>query len=272
MTFSHHGLPKNSGVPDMYVVFVCHGRRRTPEQLCARIRSTSEARIRSELGRSVAGAATLDMLGIETAFVRRLMRASGEIEMESLQMSLRCPLSLGRIQVPVRGARCRHVQCFDLMKFVEYASMVNSDNCPVCSKKNARFSDLIVSPFVQDALRRYPNEDEVVLLPSGEIKPPTAAASLAQACTVADRRSNQKHNGNEVVNISDDTRKRVFVSHDVILDTVDLTELKDEAEVALKDGVNPGVPRIGISPLKSQDEPQKVVAPVVDDVIIIDDD
>ena len=34
-------------------------------------------------------------------------------------ISLKCPLSLERIKIPVKGINCKHLQCFDLESYLE---------------------------------------------------------------------------------------------------------------------------------------------------------
>lgn len=54
-------------------------------------------------------------------------------EIPQVKLSLRCPAFGVRISIPARGANCRHIQCFDLERFL----MVNQEkliwNCPICS-------------------------------------------------------------------------------------------------------------------------------------------
>jgi hypothetical protein len=44
------------------------------------------------------------------------------------------PISYMRIQQPARGRQCRHVQCFDLVMFLEFAHRHASWLCPCCNK------------------------------------------------------------------------------------------------------------------------------------------
>ena len=58
------------------------------------------------------------------------------------KLSLKCPISLSRIKIPVRGKHCKHVQCFDLRSFVEENTWI----CPCCNSiLDLRM--LIVDPF-----------------------------------------------------------------------------------------------------------------------------
>jgi MIZ/SP-RING zinc finger len=52
-----------------------------------------------------------------------------ELLATSTRLSLRCPLGLVPVTVPGRGARCTHLQCFDLTTFLSF----NEKNRCVCA-------------------------------------------------------------------------------------------------------------------------------------------
>ncbi|KAL0488001.1 zinc finger MIZ domain-containing protein [Acrasis kona] len=54
------------------------------------------------------------------------------------------PISQDEIEIPCRGLRCEHAQCFDLKSFLEMNSRIYKFLCPVCSEV-ALFDDLRVS-------------------------------------------------------------------------------------------------------------------------------
>ncbi|KAF7720610.1 hypothetical protein EC973_006992 [Apophysomyces ossiformis] len=84
-----------------------------------------------------------------------------EIHQQHFRMSLKCPISLLRIQQPVRGENCKHPDCFDLESYL----VVNQDNigwkcphCNECTPPNKLCRDL----FFEDLLVRVPkNANEV---------------------------------------------------------------------------------------------------------------
>ncbi|KAI8063292.1 hypothetical protein BC940DRAFT_307563 [Gongronella butleri] len=49
-------------------------------------------------------------------------------------LPLTCPMSFKRIQFPVKGAHCRHVECFDLSCFLYYNRGLATWKCPHCSQ------------------------------------------------------------------------------------------------------------------------------------------
>ncbi|KAI5061967.1 hypothetical protein GOP47_0022506 [Adiantum capillus-veneris] len=57
------------------------------------------------------------------------------------RVSLLCPISHKRITSPVKGASCKHHQCFDYKTFMEINSRRPSWRCPYCNR-NVSFPDL----------------------------------------------------------------------------------------------------------------------------------
>ncbi|KAK9326384.1 hypothetical protein V1517DRAFT_311618 [Lipomyces orientalis] len=48
----------------------------------------------------------------------------------SYKLTLKCPLSMKRMKLPVRSVRCKHATCFDLYNFLEISRA--SWKCPIC--------------------------------------------------------------------------------------------------------------------------------------------
>ena len=48
------------------------------------------------------------------------------------EVSLLCPLSVSRIQTPVKGLICKHIQCFDLEYYLTFCTTSHRWSCPVC--------------------------------------------------------------------------------------------------------------------------------------------
>ena len=51
----------------------------------------------------------------------------------AVNISLRCPITYKRINIPARGQECKHLQCFDLESYLR----LNGDRggmwkCPIC--------------------------------------------------------------------------------------------------------------------------------------------
>ena len=91
------------------------------------------------------------------------------ITVSSMRVQLRCPLGLTRIKTPVKGKRCHHVQCFDLDNFLEYSRRSGKFSCPVCDKDTAYPNMLIISPYIEHALQKFENCDEVEIFQNGSM-------------------------------------------------------------------------------------------------------
>ncbi|KAJ5753835.1 uncharacterized protein N7511_007988 [Penicillium nucicola] len=90
-----------------------------------------------------------------------------DIVATSSVMSLKCPLSTLRIQVPCRSIICTHNQCFDASSFLELQKQAPTWTCPVCSKATS-FESLQVDQYVDDILQTTSsNIDQVTVEPDG---------------------------------------------------------------------------------------------------------
>ncbi|KAJ5358555.1 uncharacterized protein N7496_010968 [Penicillium cataractarum] len=93
-------------------------------------------------------------------------------------MSLKCPLSTLRIQVPCRSVICTHNQCFDASSFLELQKQAPTWTCPVCSKSTS-FESLQVDQYVDDILGSTSRDvDSVVVEPDGTWSAPSDANTV----------------------------------------------------------------------------------------------
>ena len=67
-------------------------------------------------------------------FVRSILSVSGEVYSEACKQSVKCPLTRVLPVEPVRGVKCRHIQCFDFEAYVvmQEKAKVNRWKCPIC--------------------------------------------------------------------------------------------------------------------------------------------
>ncbi|KAJ6024503.1 hypothetical protein N7540_005300 [Penicillium herquei] len=87
-------------------------------------------------------------------------------------MSLKCPLSTLRIQVPCRSVVCTHNQCFDASSFLQLQKQAPTWTCPVCAKSTS-FESLQVDQYVDEILKSTESEvDQVVVEPNGDWSQP----------------------------------------------------------------------------------------------------
>ncbi|OOF91069.1 hypothetical protein ASPCADRAFT_211338 [Aspergillus carbonarius ITEM 5010] len=102
--------------------------------------------------------------------VMREMRnkaGDSDIVATSSVMSLKCPLSTLRIEVPCRSVICTHNQCFDASSFLQLQEQAPTWSCPVCSKATS-FESLQIDQYVDDILRLTSLDvEQVIIEPDG---------------------------------------------------------------------------------------------------------
>jgi len=102
-----------------------------------------------------------------------ISRGDGEVQcLGTDRTRLLCPITMVRPDKPARGKQCRHLQCFDLMAFLESNQQMKAINnrwsCPVCSHV-LKPNDLCIDLFIADILARTGKDvDEVVVKKDGK--------------------------------------------------------------------------------------------------------
>ncbi|KAF4213231.1 hypothetical protein CNMCM8980_002395 [Aspergillus fumigatiaffinis] len=95
-----------------------------------------------------------------------------DIVATSAVMSLKCPLSTLRIEVPCRTVVCTHNQCFDASSFLQLQEQAPTWSCPVCSKATS-YESLQVDQYVDDILHSTsPDVEQVIIEPDGKWSSP----------------------------------------------------------------------------------------------------
>ncbi|XP_018410213.1 PREDICTED: zinc finger MIZ domain-containing protein 2 isoform X1 [Nanorana parkeri] len=94
------------------------------------------------------------------------------VEQTAIKVSLKCPITFRRIQLPARGHDCRHVQCFDLESYLQLNCERGTWRCPVCNK-TALLEGLEVDQYMLGTLLYIQNYDyeEITIDPSCCWKP-----------------------------------------------------------------------------------------------------
>jgi len=93
----------------------------------------------------------------------RRSEASDDIVCDEMKISIRDPLSLRRIEVPVRGTGCRHPQCVDLETYLEYSHCTKQWQCPICMMP-LRYRDCAVDHSMAAILAELADDVEQVRL------------------------------------------------------------------------------------------------------------
>ncbi|CAF9911861.1 MAG: SUMO ligase siz1 [Heterodermia speciosa] len=90
-----------------------------------------------------------------------------DIQATSSIMSLKCPISTLRIEVPCRSTICTHNQCYDAPSFLQLQEQAPTWTCPVCYKV-VGFEALTIDQYVDDILKATPRSvDQVTIEPNG---------------------------------------------------------------------------------------------------------
>ena len=108
-------------------------------------------------------------MGAVTKFDAVISRADdSDIVATSSILSLKCPLSTLRIDVPCRSTICSHNQCFDATSFLQLQEQAPTWTCPICNKM-VTFENLQVDQYVDDILKSTPKSvDQVTIEPNGK--------------------------------------------------------------------------------------------------------
>uniref|UniRef100_A0A3B4BUP3 SP-RING-type domain-containing protein n=1 Tax=Pygocentrus nattereri TaxID=42514 RepID=A0A3B4BUP3_PYGNA len=94
------------------------------------------------------------------------------VEQTAIRVSLKCPITFRRIQLPARGHDCKHVQCFDLGSYLQLNCERGTWRCPVCNKP-ALLEGLEVDQYMWGILNAVQNLEfeEVTIDPSCSWRP-----------------------------------------------------------------------------------------------------
>ncbi|EJT81729.1 MIZ zinc finger protein [Gaeumannomyces tritici R3-111a-1] len=91
-----------------------------------------------------------------------------EIVTTSQVMSMKCPLSCMRLQLPVRSEACKHIQCFDATSYLQLQEQGPQWLCPICNQ-SAPFERLAVDDYAKEILEQTAKSvEQVKIEPDGE--------------------------------------------------------------------------------------------------------
>ncbi|KAF2720516.1 hypothetical protein K431DRAFT_295021 [Polychaeton citri CBS 116435] len=94
--------------------------------------------------------------------------ADPDIAATSTVMSLKDPVSIMRMRLPIRSTVCTHNQCFDGSMFMQLQEQGPTWTCPVCNK-GVVFESLAVDKYVEEILQKTSTATEKVTIePDGE--------------------------------------------------------------------------------------------------------
>eukprot|EP01063_Lacrimia_lanifica_P007855 TRINITY_DN15036_c0_g1_i2.p1 TRINITY_DN15036_c0_g1~~TRINITY_DN15036_c0_g1_i2.p1 ORF type:complete len:817 (+),score=260.43 TRINITY_DN15036_c0_g1_i2:114-2564(+) len=70
-------------------------------------------------------------------------------------VTLKCPLTFGRMTLPARGAGCTHTECFDLPAFLNVSLTRSIWGCPICAR-SLPYHSLLVDPVLSKVVTQSP--------------------------------------------------------------------------------------------------------------------
>lgn len=152
----------------------------------------------------------------------------------SNRLKLRCPLSFERVDIPVRGDSCMHLQCFGLAAYLESNMKMRAHNnrwtCPVCSNV-LKPHDLRVDKYVQKVLSETTADvDEVLIQKDGSY-----TVVEDENMDAADRTTSLQQGDNATAEKTADQEGVAPVAGAEI--AADLDEVGEEKRKATDDGV-----------------------------------
>ncbi|KAI1634156.1 PINIT domain-containing protein [Biscogniauxia mediterranea] len=105
----------------------------------------------------------------KTSVIRELTKKANDpdIVTTSTKLSLRCPLSYMRLNVPCRSTSCNHIQCFDANSYLQLQEQGPQWICPICNNA-APFEELAVDEYVKDILENTSSSlEHITIEPDG---------------------------------------------------------------------------------------------------------
>lgn len=89
------------------------------------------------------------------SMIRKVFEQSDDEDITAaiLKVSLICPVSQARIDVPCRSVECSHLRCFDAVKYLGLVEHYVEWFCPICGKRS-EFRDLYIDSMFSDVLRK----------------------------------------------------------------------------------------------------------------------
>lgn len=79
------------------------------------------------------------------------------------KLSLKCPISYMRLQIPCRGVKCNHIQCFDATSYLQLQEQGPQWICPICNG-SAPFEQLAIDEYARDILSQTSESVEQVTI------------------------------------------------------------------------------------------------------------
>lgn len=104
--------------------------------------------------------------------MKKMNSGHEDIISESIKVSLKCPITMSMIRIPVRGINCKHISCFNLETFVnmQRKSKINRWRCPICQELAVH---VVYDKFFMEILEeasKFMNAHQVEVYKNGSFK------------------------------------------------------------------------------------------------------
>ncbi|KAG6088667.1 hypothetical protein E4U30_001878 [Claviceps sp. LM220 group G6] len=101
-------------------------------------------------------------------------------------LSLKCPITYMRLDVPCRSLSCTHIQCFDATSYLQLQEQGPQWLCPICNK-SAPFEQLAVDEYVRDIITNTSKDLETAVIePNGRWSTKTLTEQAAKGTAFED--------------------------------------------------------------------------------------
>ncbi|KAI6224864.1 hypothetical protein M3Y95_00797800 [Aphelenchoides besseyi] len=104
--------------------------------------------------------------------IRKIFEESDQddVKLDSLTVSLLCPLSRTFMSVPSRSRDCSHLQCFDLLNYLKMNEQRPTWKCPICCNSSP-YDSLVIDVYFYNIIIRVKGAATCVeLLPNTDYK------------------------------------------------------------------------------------------------------
>lgn len=89
-----------------------------------------------------------------------------ELCIQETLLTLKCPIAFTRIEIPIQGKNCGHVECIDANNYLLLQRQAESWTCPICNNSLA-YEDITVCEYMKDILQKTKDYDlDAILLES----------------------------------------------------------------------------------------------------------
>ncbi|EAX88568.1 MIZ zinc finger family protein [Trichomonas vaginalis G3] len=80
-----------------------------------------------------------------------------------ISLPLYCPLSQGRISIPIRGVNCEHLAAMDAESYFSFMRFAGTWTCPICGK-SCKPEELYIDDCFHEIIKRCPMDMEALKL------------------------------------------------------------------------------------------------------------